>query len=107
MPALEEISTITAKGQTTVPRAIRQVLGVDVGDQIAFRVDGERVIVVPVGASHEDPVVGKFLDFLARDLEKRPHAVKPLSKDFAKRMGAVAKGARVDLDAPIEGDVDI
>ena len=29
--ALEEISTITAKGQTTIPKAVRQALGVGYG----------------------------------------------------------------------------
>ena len=39
--SLEEISTITAKGQTTqatIPKAVRQALGVDYGGHIAFRV---------------------------------------------------------------------
>lgn len=107
MPTLEETSTITAKGQTTVPRAIRQVLGVKEGDEIAFRVEGQRVTVVAVTAPHEDPVVGKFLRFLAKDLEKRPGGVKPLSKELAARMKALVTGAKVDLDAPIEGDVDL
>jgi antitoxin PrlF len=107
MPIIEERSTITAKGQTTVPKAIRQVLGVKEGDEIAFRVEGQRVTVVPVGAPHEDLVVGKFLSFLAKDIEKRPEALKSLSKDFAARMEALVKGAKVDLDAPIDGDVDL
>ena len=34
--ALEKISTITAKGQTTIPKAVRQALGVDFGGRIAF-----------------------------------------------------------------------
>lgn len=107
MPIIEERSTITAKGQTTVPKAVRQVLGVKEGDEIAFRVEGQRVTVVPVGATHEDPVVGKFLSFLAKDLERRPEAVKPLSKDFAARMESLVKGTKVDLDEPIDGDVDL
>ena len=107
MPVLEEVSTITAKGQTTVPKAIRQVLGVDVGDQIAFRVEGQQVTVVRFGAAHEDPVVGKFIDFLAKDLEKRPEAVKSLSTEFAARMAALVKDQKVALDAPIDGDVDL
>ena len=107
MAIIEERSTITAKGQTTVPKAVRQVLGVKEGDEIAFRVEGQRVTVVPVGATHEDPVVGKFLAFLAKDIEKHPETLKPLSKDFAARMEALVKGTRVDLDAPIDGDVDL
>jgi bifunctional DNA-binding transcriptional regulator/antitoxin component of YhaV-PrlF toxin-antitoxin module len=34
---LEEISTITAKGQTTVPKAVRQALGVDYGGRVAVK----------------------------------------------------------------------
>ncbi len=45
MPVVEEVCTITAKGQTTVPKAIRQALGVGYGGRIAFRVDGDRVTV--------------------------------------------------------------
>ncbi len=107
MAIMEERSTITAKGQTTVPKVIRQVLGVKEGDEIAFRVDGQRVTVVPVGASHEDPVVGKFLAFLAKDIEKHPEILRPLSKGFPARMAALVKGTKVDLHAPIDGDVDL
>ncbi len=45
MPAIEEICTITAKGQTTVPKAIRQALGVGYGGRIAFRVEDGAVRV--------------------------------------------------------------
>jgi antitoxin PrlF len=36
---LEEIGAITAKGQTTAPKSVRQALGVDYGGRITFRVD--------------------------------------------------------------------
>ena len=52
-------------------------------------------------------MVKKFLAFLAKDIEKHPETLKPLSKDFAARMEALVKGTRVDLDAPIDGDVDL
>lgn len=107
MPILEEVSTITAKGQTTVPKAVRQVLGVDYGGQIAFRVEGDQVTVHRADEGHEDPVVGRFLEFLARDIEKRPEAVKPLSREFAARLTSLTKGKRIDLEAPIEGAVDL
>lgn len=107
MPRIEERSTITSKGQTTVPKAVRQFLGVKEGDEIAFRVEGQQVTVVPVPAAHEAPLVGKFLRFLAENLEARPGAIKPVSKAFASRMAALVKGAKVDLEAPIDGDVDL
>ena len=43
---LKEESTITAKGQTTVPKAVRQALGVDYGGRIAFVVDDARRVYV-------------------------------------------------------------
>lgn len=43
---LKEESTITAKGQTTVPKSVRQALGVDYGGRIAFFVDDQRRVYV-------------------------------------------------------------
>ena len=64
---LKEESTITAKGQTTVPKSVRQALGVDYGGRIAFVVDDQRrVYVQKVDAdAAEDPVIESFLAFLA------------------------------------------
>jgi antitoxin PrlF len=107
MAVLEEVSTITAKGQTTVPRAVRRVLGVGAGDKIAFHVEGNRVTLVAAESAHSDPVVGKFLEFVARDMGKRPEALKAISREFAARISSVVKGKKVDLDEPIVGDVDL
>lgn len=40
------ISKVTGKGQVTIPKAIREVLGVEPGDRVDFRVaaDGEVVV---------------------------------------------------------------
>ncbi len=62
--------------------------------------------MVPVVAPHKDPVIGKFLAFLAHDIDKHPETLKPLSKDFAGRMQALVKGKKIDIEAPIDGDVD-
>ena len=44
-----ETTKITSKGQITIPRKIRTALAVDVGDRLAFEVDGEgRLSVRPV-----------------------------------------------------------
>ncbi len=36
---------ITSKGQVTLPKPVRDALGVDAGDAVVFRVEGERAIV--------------------------------------------------------------
>lgn len=107
MDVRREVSTITTKGQTTVPKAVRQALGVGAGDRITFRIKGRTVTVEAASEDQQDEVVGAFLDFLARDVARRPAAVKALSPSFARRIGALVKGARVDLNAHIEGDVDL
>jgi antitoxin PrlF len=42
-------STLTSKGQTTIPKAVRRHLGLKPGDKIRFLVEDDgRVVVVPV-----------------------------------------------------------
>ncbi len=105
---LEEISTITAKGQTTIPKSVRQALGVDYGGRIVFRVDEQRGVTVHrADEEHDDPAIDRFLAFLAEDITRRPEAVSALSPDLAKRIAALTKGIAVDLDEAIDGDVEL
>ena len=101
---LEEFSTITAKGQTTVPKAVRQALGVDYGGRIAFRVSDDGVTVARAEPS-EDPAIESFLDFLAGDIKRRPEEVKALSPELAARIAALVGDSPVNLDGEIAGDV--
>ena len=104
MPNLHEISTLTSKGQVTLPKSIRQALGVDVGSKIAFdlREDGE-IVVTRADAAHEDPAIGAFLTMLASDIQNGRN-VQPLP---AELLAVLARGAveTVDLANEIDGDV--
>ena len=102
--ALEEFSTITSKGQTTVPKAVRQALGVDYGGRIAFHV-GDDGVTITSAEPQEDPAIGTFLDFLADDIKRRPEAVKALSSELAARITALVGAQPVNLDDEIVGDV--
>ena len=104
---LEEISTITAKGQTTVPKSVRTALGLDYGGKIAFRVDGHGVSVHRADTDHEDPVIDQFLALLGDDIARRPQAVTGLSLPLAQRLAALTDGVPVDLDEPIDGEVGL
>jgi antitoxin PrlF len=101
---IEEISTITAKGQTTVPKAVRQALGVDYGGRIAFQVTGKGVTVIRADED-EDPAIGGFLDFLARDIKDHPERVKAIAPDLAARIAALTDGMDGNPDEAIDGDV--
>ena len=40
------LGKITAKAQTTVPRAVRKALGIGPGDDVAWEIDGDRAVLV-------------------------------------------------------------
>jgi antitoxin PrlF len=105
MTVIVEESTITAKGQTTVPKAVRLALGVRSGDRIAFRVDERGVTVERAENPSEDPALGPFLDLLAHDFQKHPESLKALTPALAARIAELTHGVEVQPDAPIEGDV--
>ena len=101
---IEEFSKITAKGQTTIPKAVRQALGVDYGDKIAFRVDARGVTLARV-EPQEEPAIDHFLLLLANNIRKRPQAIKALSPELAARIAALVEGVAIDLDYAIDGHV--
>lgn len=107
MAVIENVGTVTAKGRTTIPRAVRHALGVDYGGTIAFRVDERGVSVHRADVEHEDPALVNFLALLARDIERRPEAIKPLVAPLAERLARATEDIEVDLDAPVDSDVDL
>ncbi len=50
----DHMSTVTTKGQVTIPLAVRQLLGVKPHDQVTFRVSEGRVEILPSRMSLED-----------------------------------------------------
>jgi antitoxin PrlF len=42
---MDAAARVTSKGQVTVPKAVREALGIKEGDEIVFRVEGNRAIV--------------------------------------------------------------
>jgi antitoxin PrlF len=103
---IEEASTITAKGQTTVPKAVRQALGVDYGGKIVYRVEDGHVTVHNPQAEHHDPALAAFLGLLEKDIAAG-RSVRGLPAGLAAAMRRAAKAVRVDLDEELEGDVAI
>lgn len=41
-------SMITSKGQTTIPREVREALHIGVSDRLLYEVDGDRVVIHPL-----------------------------------------------------------
>ena len=42
---LDAAARVTSKGQVTVPKVVREALGIVEGDEIVFRVDGNRAVL--------------------------------------------------------------
>ena len=104
MPAIHEVATITSKGQITLPKPIRQALGVDYGGKVAFELLGSQVVVSRAEETpHEDPAIASFLALLEKGIRTGQHLCA-LPDDLVQAM-LTTLTQPVDLDANIEGDV--
>jgi antitoxin PrlF len=105
MPAIiEEISTITAKGQTTVPKAVRQALGIDYGGRIAYRIEEGRVTVHNPEAEDRDPALVAFLGLIEKDIAAGRN-VKNLPAGVLSALRRAMEDIPVDLDQKLAGEV--
>ena len=107
MPAaLEAESTLTDRYQTTVPETVRRALGLGKRDKIRYRIrPGGEVVLTRVGTDEaDDPVIGQFLGFLARDVAGHPERLRSVDADLLHRIQSLVGGVEVDLDAPLTAD---
>jgi len=84
MTTIREVATMTSKGQVTLPRAIRQALGLDVGSRLAFTLRGEEIVITGED-QHSDPALVSFLYLLEQDIAHGRH-VSTLPDDLAKSL---------------------
>lgn len=42
---MDAAAKVTSKGQVTVPKVVRDALGIKEGDQVVFRVEGDRAVL--------------------------------------------------------------
>lgn len=101
----EAESTLTDRYQTTVPETVRRALQLGKRDKIRYRIrpDGE-VVMTRATEETEDPVLGRFLGFLARDISDHPERLRQLDAGFVHRVQALVQGVEVDLDRPLSAD---
>ncbi len=53
-----ELAKITARGQTTIPRSIREAANLAEGDLIAFEIEGDHVVAYKVISGRDDYLEG-------------------------------------------------
>ena len=103
---LETESTLTDRYQTTVPETVRRVLKLGKRDKIHYSISpsGEVVITRAAQSESEDPVLGQFLSFLARDITNHPERVQAVHAGLVASIQSLVEGVEVDLDAPLSAD---
>ena len=84
-------STVTVKGQTTLPKAVRESLAVKAGDKVRYVIVDKGALIMPVRPTDE----------LFRSLEYDGPPVSLEDMDRAIAEGAAARMAR---SAPAAGD---
>lgn len=102
---LEAESTLTDRYQTTVPETVRRALHLGKRDKVRYsiRPNGE-VVMTRASAAGEDPVLGHFLDFLARDMVSHPERLQAVDAELVRRAQSLVEGVAVDLDATLPAD---
>ena len=103
---LEVESTLTDRYQTTVPETVRRALRLGKRDKIHYtiRPGGEVVLTRVESSEGDDPVLGQFLGFLARDIASHPERLQVIDTSFVQRLQSLTGGIEVDRDAALSAD---
>ena len=107
MPATLDVeSKLTDRYQTTVPETVRRALRLGKRDKIRYsiRPSGEVVLTRAEASEGDDPVLGQFLGFLARDIASHPERLRAVDAGLVQRLQSLVGGIEVDLDAALSAD---
>jgi antitoxin PrlF len=95
-------STLTDRYQTTVPARVREALNLGKHDKLHYTVSPGRVVVTrATKPEQEDPVLGRFLAFVAEDIAAHPERVRVIDKGLYDRIQALVGHIAVNLDEPL------
>jgi antitoxin PrlF len=71
-------------------------------DKICYTIQPNgKVWISRADQTESDPVLGEFLNFLARDMEKKPQHLQAISSDLVSHVQSLVSGVDLDLDAPL------
>jgi antitoxin PrlF len=104
-PTPSSESTLTDRYQTTIPAPIRNALGLQKGDKLFYSIQTEgQVVISRAEPTENDPILEKFLNFLAQDIERNPHHLQAIGTDLISRVQSLVADVEVDLDAPLSDE---
>ena len=96
-------STLTDRYQTTVPEGVRRALKLGKRDKLRYLVKPDGAVVL-MRAEQSDPVLGKFLAFLAGDIAAHPQHVHGLDAALVERVRSLTASVKVNLDEPLSAE---
>ena len=95
-------STLTDRYQTTIPDPVRKVLGLSKRDKISYTIESDGKVVLSRAENNEsDPILGKFLSFIAQDIKENPQHLQAISSDLVNHAQSLVSEVEIDLDAPL------
>lgn len=103
---LEVQSTLTDRYQTTVPAGVRKALKLGKGAKVRYALmdDGTVILSAAPLKEKDDPVLGRFLEFVAKDIESHPEKIQAFSVARLKKLRTLIHGVKFDLDQPLPPD---
>lgn len=99
------IAKVTSKGQVTIPKSVRDRLGLRAGDHLDFRLDGNGILrVEPVAPGGGLPPLAGFLDGRIKK-RSRPATIEEMDRAVQTAVAEhVMRSLLPDADADAEGD---
>jgi len=105
--SFEYESTLTDRYQTTVPEPIRRVLNLGKRDKIHYSIQADSSVIIQRATPEDeldDPVLGQFLAFLAKDMQNHPEHLQAVDADLIAKAQALVGQIDIDLEAPLTDD---
>jgi antitoxin PrlF len=97
-------STLTERYQTTIPKIVRETLGLGKGDKLKYSIDAGKVSIARVDEVDTDPILEGFLAFLARDMKQHPERLQTVDSGLVQGITSLTRNIQVDLDQPLDKD---
>ena len=66
-------SKLTTKAQTTIPQAVRAALRLKEGDEIAYAIEGDRIVISRAGSGPVDDLFASFSEWYS-EADRRVYA---------------------------------
>lgn len=77
------VVVVTRNAQITIPKEVREVLGIDEGDKVTVRVEGNKAVIEKI----TEDVWSNCTDFLPEDFSKVLEKLRKDSRNRFRRMG--------------------